>query len=95
MPHSSSAKKRARQYAKRRLYNRSYKKAINTAIKDFDAAAKSGGANANDAFTKAIRKLDMAAARKVIHPNKAARKKAQLAKAFAAQSKGGSAVPAK
>jgi small subunit ribosomal protein S20 len=95
MPHSSSAKKRARQYAKRRLYNRSYKKAINTAIKGFDAAAKSGGADANEAYTKAVRKLDMAAARKVIHPNKAARKKAQLARALAAQNKGGSTAPAK
>ena len=92
MPHSSSAKKRARQYAKRRLYNRSYKKAINTAIKDFDGAAKSG-ADANEAYTKAVRKLDMAAARRVIHPNKAARKKAQLAKALAARS--GSSAPTK
>jgi small subunit ribosomal protein S20 len=95
MPHSSSAKKRARQYEKRRVYNRAYRKAINTAIKDFMAAAKSGGASANEAYQKAVKKLDMAAARRVIHPNKAARKKAQLARALGAGKTSGPAPAAK
>ncbi len=89
MPHTANAKKRARQYEKRRVYNRAYKKAINTAIKTFQAATPE---QKNDAFLKAVKKLDMAAARRVIHPNKAARKKAQLARALAG--KGGSAPAA-
>jgi small subunit ribosomal protein S20 len=91
MPHTSSAKKRSRQYEKRRLYNRAYKKGINTVLKTFAAATPE---QAQDAFKKAVKKLDMAAARKVIHPNKAARKKAQLAKALATRSGGGSAPAA-
>jgi small subunit ribosomal protein S20 len=91
MPHTSSAKKRARQYEKRRLYNRAYRKAISTAVKDFTGATPE---QAQDAFKKAVKKLDMAAARKVIHPNKAARKKSQLAKALAKRSTSGSATPA-
>ncbi len=92
MPHSSSAKKRARQYEKRRLYNRAYKKSINTALKTFQAATPE---QANEEFRKAVRKLDMAAARKVIHPNKAARKKAQLARALASRSGSGPTAPTK
>jgi small subunit ribosomal protein S20 len=84
MPHTSSAKKRARQYEKRRLYNRAYKKEIKDQIKVFLAAAASGNKETAGAeFKKAVKKLDKAASRRVIHPNKAARKKAQLAAALA------------
>lgn len=82
MPHTPSAKKRMRQYETRRLYNRAYKKSIREAIKIFDAAAPD---KAVEEFKKAVKTLDKAAARKVIHPNKAARKKAQLAKALTAR----------
>lgn len=80
MPHTHSAEKRMRQTEKRNLYNRAYKKAIRESLKAFTTATKSGTAEQiSEAFRKAVRKLDMAAARRVIHPNKAARKKAQLA----------------
>jgi small subunit ribosomal protein S20 len=88
MPHTESAKKRARQTAKRNAYNRAYKKSIREAIKSFSAAAKTGTTEqVNAEFKTAVKKLDKAAARKVIHPNKAARKKSQLAVALAAKLK--------
>jgi small subunit ribosomal protein S20 len=80
MPHTSSAKKRMRQYEKNRRYNRGYKKTIKESLKAFAAASQSGTPEQVQAeFTKAVKTLDKAAARKVIHPNKAARKKSQLA----------------
>jgi len=69
-----------RQYEKRRRYNRAYKKSIKEAIKAFLTAKKSGNAEETAAaFRKAIKRLDMAAARRVIHPNKANRQKSKLA----------------
>lgn len=80
MPHTTSAKKRLRQAIKRNAYNRAYKKSIKDAIKAFNAAMKGDSAEQKTAtFKAAVKRLDKAAARRVIHPNKAARKKAQLA----------------
>ena len=84
MPHTKSAKKSLRQDEKRRLRNRAVKKAIKTQIKAFLAAV--GGDKAADELKAAIRKLDKAAARRVIHPNAAARKKSQLARMLASKS---------
>jgi small subunit ribosomal protein S20 len=77
MPHTKSAKKSLRKDEKRRLRNRAAKKAIRVQIKSFLGAV--GGDKA------AIRKLDKAAAKRVIHPNTAARKKSQLARMLAAK----------
>jgi len=80
MPHTPSAKKRMRQYDKRRKYNRSYKKAIKERLKTFQEAVKTGTPEqVQTEFKAAVKKLDKAAARRVIHPNKAAHKKSQLA----------------
>jgi small subunit ribosomal protein S20 len=69
-----------RQYEKRRKYNRAYKKAIKERLKTFQATVKSGTPEQiQTEFTAAVKKLDKAAARRVIHPNKAAHKKSQLA----------------
>jgi small subunit ribosomal protein S20 len=83
MPHTSSAKKHQRQSEKRRLANRATKKAIKTQIKRFlaTASAAEGTKEAlQTEFNLAAKKLDKAAAKRVIHPNLAARKKAQLAR---------------
>jgi small subunit ribosomal protein S20 len=81
MPHTPSAEKSLRQDAKRRLRNRSTKKAIKLQIRSFVAALDGGDAAAE--MKAAIRKLDKAAAKRVIHPNAAARKKSQLARQLA------------
>jgi small subunit ribosomal protein S20 len=81
MPHTRSAKKSLRKNEKRRLHNRAAKKAIKTEIKTFMSAVKTGSADdlRNELKTVA-KKLDKAAARRIIHRNLAARKKSQLAK---------------
>jgi small subunit ribosomal protein S20 len=80
MPHTSSAEKRLRQTEKRRAHNRSVKKAIKAEIKKFLAAAKDSPETAGDALKAVVKKLDKAAARRIVHPNLAARKKSQLAR---------------
>jgi len=86
MPHTKSAEKSLRQTEKRRLRNRAAKKAIKVQIKTFLGALTGGDAAAE--LKAAIRKLDKAAAKRVIHPNAAARKKSQLARKLAAQTAG-------
>jgi small subunit ribosomal protein S20 len=84
MPHTKSAKKSLRQDQKRRDRNRAVKKGLKTEIKKFLTALKSGNADtAKTEFVACIKKLDKAAARRVIHPNAAARKKSQLARQLA------------
>lgn len=81
MPHTKNAEKRLRQNEKRRLHNRAVIKAIRLQIRAFDDALKGGDAMAE--YKKAAKKLDKAAAKRVIHPNSAARKKSQLARKLA------------
>jgi small subunit ribosomal protein S20 len=65
----------------RRLHNRTVKSAIKTQIKKFLSLAQTGPEDqARAELTAAIKKLDKAAAKRVIHPNMAARKKSQLVK---------------
>jgi small subunit ribosomal protein S20 len=82
MPHTKSAKKHQRQSEKRRLHNRSIKKEIKTWIKRFRAALEGPVEDLRQAYDVAARKLDKAAAKRVIHPNLAARKKSQLGRAL-------------
>jgi small subunit ribosomal protein S20 len=79
MPHTPSAKKSLRQTAIRRLRNRAAKKAIKIQVKKLTEPAKDATLDTLQVELKvAIRKLDKAAAKRVIHPNTAARKKSQL-----------------
>jgi small subunit ribosomal protein S20 len=81
MPHTRSAKKRLRQNEKRRQHNRATKKAIKKQIKGFLALVETGTAEqVREEYSKTAKKLDKAAAKRVIHPNLAARKKSQLQK---------------
>jgi small subunit ribosomal protein S20 len=81
MPHTRSAKKSQRKIVRRRLRNRATKKAIKVQIKEVAEIAKAGSVeDLKKAYNAAAQKLDKAAARRVVHPNLAARKKSQLAK---------------
>jgi small subunit ribosomal protein S20 len=81
MPHTKSAKKNLRKNEKRRLRNRATKKSLRTYIKRVEAAVESGKAeDMKNELVIAVTKLDKAAAKRVIHPNMAARKKSQLAR---------------
>jgi small subunit ribosomal protein S20 len=86
MPHTSSAKKRLRQTEKRRLRNRAVKRTVKTHVKRVAAAAEGGTVEQlREEYNLAAKKLDQAAAKRVIHPNLAARKKSQLAKLLRAK----------
>jgi len=80
MPHTRSAKKNMRKTEKRRLANRLAKKTIKVQLKKFLAAVDGPVEDLKKEYNAAAKKLDKAAAKKVIHPNLASRKKAQLAK---------------
>jgi len=94
MPHTRSAKKSVRKIAARNQRNRAAKSAIKTQIKKFTDIVKSGSPDlVQTEFKIAAKKLDKAAAKRVIHPNQAARKKSQLAKMM--NRKAGTGTPAK
>jgi len=83
MPHTRSAKKNLRKIKKRRLHNRAIKKTLKVQIKTVLEAAEEGPIEQlREQYRIAAKKLDKAAAKRVIHPNLAARKKSQLAKAL-------------
>lgn len=81
MPHTRSAKKNLRKTEKRRLHNRSIKRTIKKQIKQFLAALDGPVEALDKEYNLAAQKLDRAAAKRIIHPNLAARKKGQLARA--------------
>ncbi len=81
MPNLKSQKKRLRQDEKRRARNRMARSALRSVIKGFRAAAAGDDAEAKQMkFRLAIKKLDQAAAKNLIHKNAAARMKSRLSK---------------
>lgn len=83
MPTSLSAKKRLRQNETRRTHNQSIKSAVRTQVRKVRTAIEAGDAEASaEEFRAATKKLDQAAAKNVIHANKAARTKSRLSKAI-------------
>lgn len=83
MPNSVSAKKRLRQSQDRRERNRSIKSALRTQIRKVRTALRGGDvATSEQEFITATKRLDQAAAKKVIHANRAARLKSRLSAAI-------------
>lgn len=80
MANIKSQIKRNRQNVKRNLANRKVRSEIHTRTKTADAAVAAGADNADELVRDAISRIDKAAASGVMHKNKAARKKSQLAK---------------
>ncbi len=80
MPNISSAKKRMRAEEKRRAHNHTVKSAVRTRVtKARNAIAASADApETEEAIHDALRSLDMAVSRGVIHRNNAARRKSRL-----------------
>ncbi len=80
MPNIKSAKKRVKVIEKKTAINLAHKTALKTAIKKFEAAVAQGEKdNAKALFSEASKKLDQSVSQGIIHKNKAARKKSQLA----------------
>ena len=79
MPNTKSAKKRLRQSLERRTKNRAVKSALRTQMRKVREAAEAGELErAQSELRRAFKKLDQAAAKGVIHPNSAARRKSRL-----------------
>ncbi|WP_227767551.1 30S ribosomal protein S20 [Zhaonella formicivorans] len=83
MPNIKSAKKRVEITRQRTLRNAALKSNLKTAIKRFEEAAAGGDLDkAKDTLVRAIRTIDKAVTKGLIHKNKAARKKSRLQKLF-------------
>ena len=80
MPIIKSAKKRVRTANKAAIRNRQTKRILKEAVKSF-ASALTGGKKVAEAHANAQSELDKAAKKGLMHKNKVARKKRQLAKA--------------
>ncbi|MCI0460867.1 MAG: 30S ribosomal protein S20 [Gemmataceae bacterium] len=80
MPHTKSAKKALRQNIKRRAHNRAVKRALKKQIKTLLEVLPTGTPEQiRKEHDLTAKKLDKAAAKRIIHRNLAARKKSQLA----------------
>ena len=80
MPNIKSAKKRVKVNASKAVANKARKSELKTILKKADAAVSENAANKEDAIKVAIKRVDQACAKGLMHKNKAARKKSQLAK---------------
>ncbi len=79
MPNIKSAKKRVLVIASKTLQNKMYKSSLKTAIKKYDAALAAGDKTAAaETYKAAVKKIDRAVARGILHKNNAARKKSQF-----------------
>ncbi|ABK62262.1 MULTISPECIES: 30S ribosomal protein S20 [Clostridium] len=80
MANIKSAKKRIKVIETKTLRNKMIKSALKTKIKNFEVAVANNDLNeAKSAYTIVVKALDMAAAKGILHKNKAARKKSRLA----------------
>ena len=81
MPNIKSAKKRVIVTKTKTLQNKMFKTELKTDIKKYQAAVAAGDAAlAQETYKAAVKKIDQAAARNIIHKNAAARKKSQFTK---------------
>ncbi|MBR0535005.1 MAG: 30S ribosomal protein S20 [Clostridia bacterium] len=78
MPNIKSAKKRVLVNATKAARNKATNSALKTAIKKANAAIDANEANKAEAVKVAVKKLDQAAAKGLLHKNNAAHKKSQL-----------------
>jgi small subunit ribosomal protein S20 len=85
MPNTPSAIKRLKQSTKRRMHNRIAKKVIKTLTKrTLASVAAKEFEKAESDFRLTTARIDKAGARRVLHPNTAARRKSKLAREFKA-----------
>ena len=80
MPNIKSAKKRVLVSKANNERNKAYRSALRTAIKKADAAIDAKAADASEAVKVAVKKIDQAAVKGIIHKNNAAHKKSSMTK---------------
>lgn len=79
MPNIKSAKKRVKVISVKTLQNKMFKTSLRTIIKKFNAAVEGGNREeALAAYKEAVKKIDQAVAKGIVHKNNAAHKKSQF-----------------
>lgn len=82
MPNIKSAIKREKTTKIRTERNRAKRSELRTVIRHYNEALAANSENKQELLITAIKKLDKAAAKNIIHKNTASRKKSQLMKAL-------------
>lgn len=82
MPNIKSAKKRVLISKANYEKNKAYRSALRTSIKKADAAIDAKSDDMTVALTEAVKMIDQAASKGIIHKNNAARKKSALVTRF-------------
>ena len=80
MPNIKSAKKRVKVIAAKSAQNQANRSALRTQIKKANIALETGAADKNETVRVAIKAIDQAVAKGLLHKNTAARRKSALAK---------------
>ena len=83
MANIKSQIKRNRQNERRRLRNKAARSEIKTRVKTAVTAVEQGTGDAEEALRLAVKRIDKAAARGVIHKNQAANRKSRLMRRLA------------
>ena len=79
LPNIKSAKKRVKVIEAKTLQNKMFKSSMKTTVKKYASAVESGDKElAATLYKDAVKKVDQAAKRGIIHANAAARKKSQF-----------------
>ena len=80
MPNIKSAKKRVRVIAAKTAHNKAIKTNLKTNLKKAEIACANNAEDKEAAIRLAIKRVDQAAAKGILHKNTAARRKSALAK---------------
>lgn len=94
MANIKSAEKRIEVTAKKAAANKAAKTAVKTEIKNGRLAVANNAENMDAAVLSAVRKVDKAVSRGIMHKNTAARRKSQLMKGLNAAKAAGAAEKA-
>src|SRR5207244_13185205 len=86
MANIKSQIKRNRQNEKRRLRNKAARSEIKTRVKKAVEAAEQGADDSVEALRTAVKRIDKAASKGIIHKNQAANRKSRLMRRMAKQS---------
>ncbi len=84
MANTKSQMKRDRQNERRRLRNKAVRSEMRTRVKNVLSAGESGEDDGGEALRMAIKRIDKAASKGVIHKNQASRRKSRLTRRLAA-----------
>jgi small subunit ribosomal protein S20 len=84
MANIKSQIKRNRQNERRRLANKAVRSELKTRTKNALLAAETGAEDSADRLRQAVKRIDKAAAKGVIHANQASRRKSRLVRRIAA-----------